>query len=118
MENRKQILINIAISLIAFVLIFCLNLAKSGGDIAIVIMSILFCFTQLLFILIYGLITKKVNFKLMIIIILLQVVELIFFFTLGDKINKYYKINYLKNETSLIINNKSKSELRQFYKVV
>lgn len=98
MENKKNIYVNVAVSLIAFVLIFYFNLAKSGGDIAIVIMSILFCLTQLLFLLIYGIITKKINFKLILLIIILQIVELVFFFTFGNTINKYYKINFLNNQ--------------------
>jgi hypothetical protein len=98
MEKRKNIYVNIAISLISFVLIFYLNLAKSGGDIAIVIMSILFCLIQLFFLLVYGLITKKINFKLMLIVVVLQIVELVFFFSFGNAINKYYKINFLNIE--------------------
>lgn len=98
MKKNKFLYLNIFLSLGFFLLILYYNLTKSGGDIAIVLLNLLFGIIQILFVFIYGLIKKKVNGKALIVIVICQLVEFLIFINFGNKINRYYKINYLNHK--------------------
>ena len=94
---RKNInlFINIIISITVFIFIFYSNMGKSGGDMAIVIMNFIFGFIQLISIFILGLFSKKINYKIIIAIICMQIIEIFVFINFGREINEYYKSELL-----------------------
>ena len=98
MKKNKFLYLNIFLSLGIFVVILYSNLTKSGGDIAIVLLNLLFGIIQILFVFIYGLIKKKVNGKVLIVIVICQLIEFLIFINFGNEINRYYKINYLNHK--------------------
>ncbi|TRW97020.1 hypothetical protein [Flavobacterium gawalongense] len=102
---RKNInlFINIIISITVFIFIFYSNMGKSGGDMAIVIMNFIFGFIQLISVLILGLFSKKINYKIIIAIICMQIIEIFVFVNFGREINEYYKAELLL-KTDLINN--------------
>jgi hypothetical protein len=91
MIKNKILYFNIFLSIVIFVVIFYSNLAKSGGDIAIVFLNLLFGIIQILFVFIYGLVNKKVNGKVLLVIVICQLIEFLIFINWGNEINKYYK---------------------------
>lgn len=104
MIKNKFLYLNILISLVVFIIIVYSNLGKSGGDIAIVLLNLIFGIIQFLFVFIYGLIKKNINGKILLLIVMCQFIECIILINFGKDINKYYKINFLKNEIVLSAN--------------
>lgn len=91
MIKNKFLYLNALLSLLVFSLILYCNLAKSGGDIAIVLLNLLFGIIQILSIFIYGLIKKKVNGIALFVVLVCQLIEFLIFINFGNAMNKYYK---------------------------
>lgn len=88
---NKWLLINIMISIIAFFTIFKCYAGASGGDFAILFGNIIFGFLQILCIdLIFGF-YKKPKGKLILVVIICQILELLFFIQWGYEVNQYLK---------------------------
>lgn len=94
---KKIILINVLISIIIFSYIFYYYSGISGGDLAICSINIFFGIFQILIACILSKkILGKINSKVVMAIILMQVVELMVFINWGYSINeviKSYKFN-------------------------
>ena len=89
---NKSVLVNITISVAMFIYIFYYFLGKSGGDMAIMAMNIIFGFFQILIIAILpnknnGIIKHKIIFA----VILIQIIELSVFLKFGYSLNEYFK---------------------------
>ncbi len=92
LKLNKWILINIAISVAMFIYIFYYYLGKSGGDMAIMAINILFGFFQILLVIIIpNKSSKTIKYKIILAILVLQTVELVVFLKFGYSINEYLK---------------------------
>lgn len=89
---NKSVLVNIAISIAMFIYIFYYFLGKSGGDMAIMAMNVIFGFFQILIIAVFpnknnGIMKYKIIFA----VILVQIIELTVFLKFGYSLNEYFK---------------------------
>lgn len=93
--EKKFIIINVLISLLAFVFIFYKCIGVSGGDMAIVIFNVIFGILQLILNLVILKI-KNHSFILEVIlsIIVIQIIEMLIFSQFGYYINEWVKHNF------------------------
>jgi len=95
MMKNNFLYYNMLLSVVFFCFVLYSNLGKSGGDMAVILLNILFGITQIIFVLVYGYVRKNIDKKALLVIVLCQVIELFIFINFGDDINRYYKmINY------------------------
>ena len=89
---NKLVLVNIVISVVMFIYIFFCFLGKSGGDMAIMAMNIIFGFFQILIIAVFpNKDNSIIKYKIIFAIILIQIIELSVFLKFGYSINEYFK---------------------------
>ena len=89
---NKLVLVNIVISVVMFIYIFFCFLGKSGGDMAIIAMNIIFGFFQLLIIAVFpNKDNSIIKYKIIFAVILIQIIELSVFLKFGYSINEYFK---------------------------
>ena len=89
---NKLVLVNIVISVVMFIYIFFCFLGKSGGDMAIIAMNIIFGFFQILIIAVFpNKDNSIIKYKIIFAIILIQIIELSVFLKFGYSINEYFK---------------------------
>ena len=75
-----------------FIYIFFCFLGKSGGDMAIIAMNIIFGFFQILIIAVFpNKDNSIIKYKIIFAIILIQIIELSVFLKFGYSINEYFK---------------------------
>jgi hypothetical protein len=91
---KKNIIFNVFLSIFMFIFIFYSYAGRSGGDLAIIALNIMFGMFQLLSNNIYlkrfkSQMVSKVLFS----IIIIQIIELIIFIIYGYKINEWIKSN-------------------------
>ena len=95
--SKKGIVINIVVSVIMFTYIFYKCAGMSGGDFAIIIFNVMTGFLQILLSsIVMKLYFGKINSKILLAIIIMQILELIIFIKWGYSINesiKHYKIS-------------------------
>lgn len=82
---------NIAVSIAIFCLIFYSYAGVSGGDMAIMLMNIIFGLTHIFAIAVWERITKKKANLVILSLVILQIIELIFFLKYGYEINRWLK---------------------------
>ncbi len=89
---NKLVLVNIVISVVMFIYIFFCFLGKSGGDMAIMAMNIIFGFFQILIIAVFpNKDNSIIKYKIIFAVILIQIIELSVFLKFGYSINEYFK---------------------------
>ena len=89
---NKLVLVNIVISVVMFIYIFFCFLGKSGGDMAIIAMNIIFGFFQILIIAVFpNKDNSIIKYKIIFAVILIQIIELSVFLKFGYSINEYFK---------------------------
>ena len=89
---NKLVLVNIVISVVMFIYIFFCFLGKSGGDMAIMAMNIIFGFFQILIIAVFpNKYNSIIKYKIIFAVILIQIIELSVFLKFGYSINEYFK---------------------------
>ena len=89
---NKLVLVNIVISVVMFIYIFFCFLGKSGGDMAIMAMNIIFGFFQILIIAVFpNKDNSIIKYKIIFAVILIQIIELSVFFFFFYSINEYFK---------------------------
>lgn len=91
---KKNIIFNVFLSIFMFIFIFYSYAGRSGGDLAIITLNIMFGLFQLLSNNIYlKRFKSQLNSKVLFSIIIIQIIELIIFIIYGYRINEWIKSN-------------------------